>query len=149
MQKKCAFSGHRILESSFDYNLLDKVIYNLILNGTRTFYCGMATGFDLAAAESVLQYKDGYGVELLACIPCENQADGYSMSNKRRYEDILRRCSGSVVFAPSYFEGCMHLRDRYLVDNCDVLVCYLRRKSGGTFYTVHYAKQKGVSLIEL
>lgn len=43
----------------------------------------------------------------------------------------------------------MFVRDRFMVDNCDVLVTYQRRKSGGTSYTVNYAKSKGINLIEL
>lgn len=53
------------------------------------------------------------------------------------------------MISDSYYDGCMFERDRMLVDSCDVLVCYIRRNFGGTFYTVNYAKQKNVSIIEL
>lgn len=147
--KSCAFTGHRTLGKDFDFNLLDRVVLNLIKNGVETFYCGMATGFDTAAAESVINYKKNYNVKLVACIPCENQTDTFSKSAKERYERILRNCDSQIIFADNYFTGCMQQRDRYLVDNCDVLLCYLRRNSGGTFYTVNYAKKKGVKIIEI
>ena len=147
--KSCSFSGHRVLGKDFDYNLLDRVILNLIKNGIDTFYCGMATGFDTAAAESVINYKKNYDVKLVACIPCENQTETFSQKAKERYELILNYCDEQIIFAPVYFDGCMQQRDRYLVDNCDVLVCYLRRKSGGTYYTVNYAKKTGKKTIEL
>ena len=147
--KSCSFTGHRILLKDFDYNLLDRVILNLIKNGVDTFYCGMATGFDTVAAESVLNYKKDYNVKLVACIPCENQTDTFSAAAKERYERILKGCDSQIILSQTYFDGCMQQRDRYLVDNCDVFLCYLRRKSGGTFYTVNYAKTKGVQIIEI
>lgn len=149
MYQNCAFTGHRILEKNFDYNLLDKVIFNLIEGGTKKFFCGMATGFDLAAAESVLQYKKEFEIELIACIPCTGQEKAYSQKNRERYLRILKNCSQTVVLSEEYYEGCMFARDRYLVDNCDILVTYQRRKSGGTSYTVNYARSKGVNIIEL
>ena len=149
MYENCAFTGHRILEKDFDYNLLDRVILNLIKGGTKNFFCGMAMGFDLAAAESVLQYKKDYNINLIACIPCLNQEANFSQKNKERYLKILENCSQKIVLSEEYYDGCMLVRDRYMVDNCNVLVTYQRRKSGGTSYTVNYAKAKGVKLIEL
>ncbi len=149
MYKNCAFTGHRILQKDFDYNLLDRVIFNLINGGTENFFCGMATGFDLAAAESVLQYKKDYKVNLIPCIPCLAQEKGYSQKNKERYSRILKNCNQSFIISEEYYDGCMFERDRFMVDNCDVVVSYLRRNSGGTYYTVSYAKSKGVNIIEL
>lgn len=149
MYENCAFTGHRILERNFDFNVLDRVIYNLIRGGTKNFFCGMATGFDMAAAESVLAYKNEFDVNLIACIPCLEQEKDYSVKNKERYRRILENCSEVTVLSQEYFDGCMQARDRYLVDKCDVLIAYKRRSRGGTVYTVNYAKQKGVNIIEI
>ncbi len=148
MYLNCAFSGHRY-GSDFSQTLLDRIILNLIKSGTQNFYCGMAQGFDLTAAESVISLKKDYPIKLFACIPCAEQSDSFSRADKIRYERILENCDGKIVLSPSYFKGCMHLRDRFLIDNCNVLVCFLRRKSGGTYYTVNYAKKCGVPVIEL
>ena len=149
MYTNCAFTGHRILDSRLDVNLLDRVILNLIKSGTRNFYCGMATGFDMLAAEIVLRYKESYNLNLCACIPCEAQSKYYSVKDKRRYEKILCASDEKIVFSSEYVEGCMQERDRFLVDNCDVIVCYLRKKYGGTYYTVNYAKTQDKKIIEL
>ena len=145
----CTFTGHRVLRD-LDFALMDRVIENLIKNGCRRFLCGMAKGFDLAAAESVIALMGDYpGIELVACIPCKGQSDKFSSADKARYERILQSCSEIVTLSEEYYAGCMHFRDRYMVDNCDTVVCYLRRKSGGTFYTVNYAKKLGKKIIEL
>lgn len=149
MYTNCSFSGHRVLDSSFDEGLLDRVILNLIKSGTRNFYCGMAMGFDLIAAEIVLRYKESYDIRLCACVPCEEQSKFYSIKDKGRYEKILCACDEKIVFSQEYVEGCMQERDRFMVDNSDVLVCYLRKNRGGTFYTVNYARKHDKKIIEL
>lgn len=145
----CAFTGHRRLNGELDVLLLERVILNLAKNGVKNFYCGMAQGFDLAAAECVLNVKNQCAVSLFACIPCENQTEKYSAADKRRYEKIIERCDGEIILSKEYFSGCMYRRDRFLVDNCDVLVSFLRKKSGGTFYTVNYARRLDKKIIEL
>ena len=149
MYENCAFTGHRILGKDFDYNLLDKVIFNLIKGGTKNFYCGMAMGFDMAAAESVLQYKKDHDINLIACIPCNGQESNYSQKNRERYSRILENCTRKIVLSEDYYDGCMFARDRFMVDCCEVLITYQRRKSGGTSYTVNYAKANGKNIIEL
>lgn len=145
----CTFTGHRQIKD-LDYALLDRVILNLVKSGCARFLCGMAKGFDLAAAESVLGVKkQGYSAELVACIPCETQSESYSSADRARYERILDNCSEVVVLSDNYYNGCMHVRDRFMVDNSDVVLCYLREKSGGTFYTVNYASKLGKKIIEL
>lgn len=149
MGKSCAFSGHRYELEEFDAALLERVVKNLISGGVETFYCGMAAGFDLAAAECVLALKKNYCVRLVACIPCEGQSDAFSERDKDRYNRILEGCDEQIMLAHRYFNGCMQARDRFMVDNSGVLVCFLRKSDGGTFYTVNYAKKKGIKIIEL
>lgn len=147
--KNCCFTGHRVLRD-LDAALLDRVIADLIKSGCKRFYCGMAKGFDLAAAETVIALKKSYpGVELVACIPCGSQSLSYSASDKRRYNRILDFCSETITLSCDYYKGCMHVRDRFMVDNSDIVLSYLREKRGGTYYTVSYAEKKGLKIISL
>lgn len=133
-----------------DFALLDRVIKNLIKNGCRRFLCGMARGFDLAAAESVLSLKKDYpDVSLVACVPFGEQSRYFSTADKCRYERIISNCAEVICLSDNYFNGCMHVRNRYMVDNCDVVVCYLRKNMGGTYYTVKYAQKKGIKCIKI
>lgn len=146
----CAFTGHRNLANTgFDELLLERVVENLVKTGTTRFLCGMAVGFDMKAAQAVIVLKNKYNLELVACLPCENQSERYSEKNRRLYKEILSVCDETVILEKEYKSGCMHKRDRYLVDNCDVLVSFLRKTSGGTYYTVKYAERQGKKIIEL
>ena len=148
--KVCAFTGHRNLAGTdFDEHLLERVVRNLAMNGVTRFLCGMAVGFDLKAAQAVLALKGSYDVELVACLPCANQSERFSLKNKILYDEVLSRCDEIVVLESEYTRGCMQRRDRYIVDNCDTLVCFLRKDSGGTFYTVNYARKANKKIIEI
>ncbi len=150
MYRVCAFTGHRNLNNcGFDAALLDRVVRNLIITGTEEFLCGMAVGFDLAAAEAVIYHKQKYAVKLTACIPCANQTHLFSARIKARYENIIRYCDEVITLAPAYYDGCMLERNRFMVDRCDALVSFLRRNGGGTYYTVNYARKAGKRIIEL
>ncbi|MCD7728378.1 MAG: SLOG family protein [Clostridia bacterium] len=145
----CAFTGHRQLGDDFDIRLLDNVILSLVKRGTENFLCGMAKGFDLAAAELVLKYKREYGLKLTACIPFDGQGDGMYSRDREKYYNVLEGCDEKIIFSDHYSIQSMHARDRYMVDNCDVLVSYLRKEKGGTFYTVKYAHACGRKIIEV
>lgn len=146
----CAFTGHRALSGDFDILVLDRVIERLIKLGVKRFLCGCAMGFDIIAAERVLikreEFKD---IELCACIPYPGQSKSFPLNYKERYEKILSACDEKIVLSENYYRGCMHVRDRFMVDNADVLVCYLRKKQGGTYYTFKYAESKDIKIIEL
>ena len=145
----CAVTGHRKLFKDFDKNLLDKAVHGLIRGGADKFLCGMAQGFDIEAAESVLFYKKQYDIKLVACIPCANQTDTFSSADRKRYENILTECDEVIILAPYYYNGCMFARNRYMIDNSDTLLCYLRSNRGGTYYTVRYAEKLGREIIRL
>ena len=146
----CAFTGHRQLAGyDFDEHLLERVVLHLVKNGVNRFLCGMAVGFDMKAAQVVLALKKTYNIELVACLPCANQAERFSAKNKKAYDEIIKRCDEIIVLESEYTAGCMFKRDRYLVDNSDTLVCFLRKKSGGTYYTVKYAQKENKKIIEI
>ena len=54
-----------------------------------------------------------------------------------------------VYTAQQYTRGCMHKRNRHLVNYSGVCVCYLTKDSGGTAYTVQYAKGEGLEIINI
>lgn len=134
--KACAFSGHRETEKNFDRSALRKAILRLLELGAETFYCGMAMGFDLIAAEEVLEIKKRFpSVRLSACVPCAEQEKFFPPEEKKKYREILERCDERVVLSDRYYRGCMLKRNDYMEKNADALIAYCRKKTGGTAYT--------------
>ena len=141
--KNCAFTGHRDLCDGFSIEKLQNTVLDLAKKGVINFFCGMAKGFDLFAAEAVIKIKESYpNVRLIACVPFYAQEKSYSQEDKARYVSILKKCDLKITLAENYYKGCTLVRDKYMADNADVLVAYLKKKTGGTAYTVGYFKKK-------
>ena len=150
-ERTVCFSGHRkILPEQQDKvaRQLKKTIVELANDGYQFFGAGGALGFDTLAAQAVLDLKsDLPQIKLILVLPCLSQADRWSLNDKEIYEDIKKRADKIVYTSREYTRGCMHKRNRHLVDNSSVCVCYLREVTGGTAYTVEYAKSKNLRVI--
>jgi uncharacterized phage-like protein YoqJ len=137
--KTCAFTGHRSLGADFSKSALKKQVKELVKRGVDTFLCGMAVGFDLLAAETVLELKKKYpNIRLILYIPCYNQQRNFSEKDKDRYAEIYKKADERVVLADGYYRGCMQNRNRYMVDRADVLIAHCHKAEGGAAYTVKY-----------
>ncbi|MBP5242911.1 MAG: DUF1273 family protein [Clostridia bacterium] len=147
----CALTGHRELDDAFDFIQLKNILRSLVLErGVSSFYCGMAIGFDTVALECLLALKKDFpSIKIIACIPCPEQADKFGKENKQRYYRLLSACDEKIILSERYTPGCMHLRNRYMVDNAQYLVAYYRKSTGGTAYTVKYAESRGRKIIYL
>ncbi len=147
IKKCCALTGHRELGEDFDEELLENCIRKIVNSGVKKFLCGMARGFDLAAGKAVLKIAgEVEGVELVACIPCPEQEKYYGEKDRKTYLEVLEKCSEIKILSTGYYKGCMLARDRYMADNCDCVLAYLKERRGGTFYTVKYARSIGKNI---
>ena len=141
--KNCSFTGHRLINENFSFEKLVKIVFDLAKEGVNDFFCGMAKGFDLYAAEAVMKVKETFPqIRLIACIPFFGQEKNYSQEDKNRYVNILKNCDLKFTFSDTYKKGCTLARDRYMADHADVLVAYLKKETGGTAYTVNYFQKK-------
>lgn len=147
------FSGHRELPKNRLANIADKLqteIEALIKSGYYYFESGGALGFDLLAAQIVLKMKKKYPhINLILILPCKQQTKYWGKSDIIIYDNVKKRADKTIYTSEVYHNGCMHKRNRALVDTANVCLCYLEKNSGGTFYTVKYAKSKGLRIINI
>jgi len=145
------FTGHRKIPPKRMTPLARRLkteIVELIDKGYLYFGVGGALGFDTLAAQTVLDLKNDYPqIKLILVLPCISQADAWSSEDKLTYEYIKANADKVVYTSREYTRGCMHKRNRHLVDNSSACICYLIEKSGGTAYTVEYANSKGLLII--
>ena len=112
--------------------------------------CEASHKFDTLAAQTVPKLKPSYpNIKLILVLPCLTQTRGWRPEDIAEYERIKSLADKVVYTAQQYTRGCMHKRNRHLVDNSSVCVCYLNRESGGTAYTVDYAEKRGLEVINL
>ena len=127
---------------------LKTIVIQLIDDGYLYFCAGGALGFDTLAAQIILDLKSDYPqIQLILVLPCLSQADNWSSADKVIYEKIKASADKVVYTSMEYTRGCMHVRNRHLVNNSSVCICYLTEDTGGTAYTVKYAKAKNLRVI--
>lgn len=152
-EKTCCFTGHRVIPARVLPALageLEQTLRRLIGEWVRYFGAGGALGFDTLAAETVLRLKGEYpDVRLILVLPCRDQTRGWKEADVRRYRDIASRADKVVYTAEHYSPGCMHRRNRHLVENSSVCVAWCTRETGGSAYTAAYARQRGLRLVML
>ncbi|MBQ7036558.1 MAG: DUF1273 family protein [Clostridia bacterium] len=147
----CCFTGHRIIATRDRAALIKDLrttIETLAGSGMRQFICGGALGFDTMAAIEVLRLKAVYpDITLSLALPCRDQAARWNAGQRKLYDEILQKADHVEYMFDNYVNGCMQMRNRYMVDHADVCVAYYNGRPGGTGGTVAYAKEKGVRLI--
>ncbi len=152
-EKTCCFTGHREIARNEVRAVKAKTkeaVLSLIENGVIYFGAGGARGFDMLAAETVLKAKKKHPqIKLILVLPCENQAEYWSAAERRKYERLKKKADKVKILSQPYYPGCMHARNRHLVDYSAYCICYVRKTSGGAAYTMDYAIKKGLHIIEV
>lgn len=152
--KTCCFTGHRRLPKGEVEQIKQQTslyIKELIEQGVCYFGAGGALGFDTIAAQCVLLAKCSYPhIKLILILPCENQTRGWQQKDIDIYEDIKKKADKVVYTSRQYYDGCMLKRNRHMVDNSGYCLCYYNGNShSGTGYTVRYATEQGLTVINL
>lgn len=148
------FTGHRNIKSATAIERqLVEIVKGLVAQGYIHFLAGGARGFDTLAAQTIVKQKAVYSqINLRLVLPFPSPYEiekGWTEDDIESYHTILGAADDVVYIGPQYKRGLYYKRDRYLVDNAAVCVAYQLRKTGGTAYTVNYAKEQGVKLIML
>ena len=152
-RRSVCFTGHRHLSIGDLFVLTDRLDKLLMLcyeHGYRDFLCGGALGFDMLAAERVLRLQCQHDdIRLILVIPCSDQSNRWAAPDVRRYERLLYAADHIRVLSPDYYEGCMQVRNRYMVDHSSLCISYLRHQKGGTASTVAYALKQQITVLNV
>lgn len=151
--KTACFTGHRKIppeKKSEISRRLKTTLIRLIEEGYVCFGAGGALGFDTLAAQCVLSLKNQHPhIKLILVLPCITQTKGWSENDIAIYEEIKSQADKVVYTSREYSRGCMFKRNRHLVNGSSVCIAYLTQEKGGTAYTVNYAKEQGLAVINL
>ena len=148
----CCFTGHRPKSLPFGNDEgapgCERLKELLRENIERQITENGITHFIIYAAEIVLQLKEKYPHITLECaIPCETQANRWNDSWRNRYFDIIYRADAAKTLQTHYTYDCMMKRNKYMVDNSDVVIAVWNGEKSGTGNTVRYAESCGKSII--
>ena len=131
--KAACFTGHRTLPEENLPEIAERLENALI-----------------ALIETVLRLRERYPqIRLILVLPCRSQTRGWSQADIDIYEEIKRRADKVTYTSENYFRGCMQKRNRHLVDNSSICICYLTKPTGGTAYTVNYAHRCSLQILNI
>ena len=160
MVYKICFTGHRPKGLPWGYdetkescvlfkNTIYAIIEKTIINGYTYFITGMALGIDMICAEIVLELKKKYKNIMLECaIPCINQEKRWTLPQQERYNQILSKADIiKYVNKSEYNDNCMKERNKYMVENSDVVIAVWNGYPSGTSNTIKLAKDIGKQVI--
>ena len=149
----CCFTGHRSLppEDVLQIKLnLRETLLSLIDKGVHSFVAGGAVGFDMLASFCVLDLKRLHPeIRLIIAIPFAGWNRLFSESDKIKTADLLRQTDEIITVSSVGGNGAYYARNRYMADHSGYCISYVTKRSGGSFYTVNYAKSKGVKVIPI
>ena len=140
---KCAFfTGHRHGYPTAVAGL-KPLIQMALDSGIDHFYCGMALGTDLMAANLLSEQS----LDWTAVLPCPHQDRFWPASAQALYQRILAQAPAKILLAQQYHPQVYALRNQFMVSHSQLcLAVYDGRLGGGTAMTLRLAIQANLTI---
>jgi uncharacterized phage-like protein YoqJ len=146
----CTFAGHREVFEPYIRDSLTIVLEQLLseTNEAKFFLGGMGE-FDAMCSAAVRQLQHRHPrKKILLYLVCPYMTTAINRDAayfKEQYDDVL---------IPAELMGCHYKsaiarRNRWLVEQCDTIITYVKRNYGGAYTTRKYAEKKGLTIIDL
>ena len=154
----CLFTGHRDLpDAKTETEALtalqkrtEDAVRAAYKDGFRVFYAGGARGFDMLASLAVLNLKNELpDARLILALPHFRHYRHWTKTEQSLFAEILPRADEVIYISTEYDRGCMHRRNRYMVDRSALCICWCGKRTGGTAYTVRCAGEEGLEIRNL
>lgn len=150
-ESTACFTGHRYIAAEHRAAVRDaaeRAARQLIMQGYDTFLCGGALGFDTLAQLAVMRVRDELPfLRVIMAIPCAGQDERWLPDDRRIYRRLTEQADECIVLSPAYSDGCMLVRNRFMVDHSSACIAFWNgTQMGGTAYTVRYARERGIKL---
>lgn len=123
------------------------IFRKIIKKGFTNFYTGMAEGFDMIATEILISLKRKHKINIWAAVPCKNQEAKWKLSQQERYHNILKECDKIIILSDTYTKTCMQERNRFMVENSNIVIAYFSGKASGTGNTIKLAIKQNLEVI--
>ncbi len=146
-----SFFGHRDFNKHFEY---EEKIKQLILkllseNEYVEFLVGRNGEFDIFVSSVIRHVKREYGCDncsLILVLPYMTAEYKENEENYNNYYDEIEVCPESQT---AHFKAAITIRNKYIVNRSDLVVCYVERNSGGAYEAKKYAEKNGKKIILL
>ncbi len=139
--KSAVFIGHNECYG-LSSEKLEQVIVECINNGVVNFYSGGQGGFDRASAGAVRRLKNKYPhIKNILVIPYLT----FNIFDKEIFDEIIY----PYGFEKYFFKEAIIKRNKYMVEQAQTAICYVKRSFGGAIRTYESPFQKNLKIINL
>ena len=111
LEQSAAFTGHRKVPYGKQREVelkLNKTIREHYKKGIRDFLCGMAFGFDMFAAEAVINLKKELPhIRLIAVVPYRGQCERWSAILQSKYRELLNQADRAIIVSSTSMVVCL------------------------------------------
>lgn len=143
---RVSFFGHRTLYSIIPMEKeIERIVRELIETKEFVeFYVGRNGDYDICVASTVkrVQKEMGYNNSAPILVLPYTVKDIEYYQNY--YNDIIL-----PLEEKTHFKAAITKRNRWMVDNSELVLAYVERESGGAYQALRYAEKRGVNIINL
>ena len=145
-----AFAGHREVYQSSVKERLDELLEKLAAEYEELqFYVGGMGEFDSLASSSVRVMKKRHPSKDIQLVLVEP----YMKQSINRDKELLNRLYDTVLIpmelAEVHYKKAITERNRWMIDEADLLIAYVHRDFGGAYSSVKYARKQGKMVINV
>ncbi len=106
-------------------NALYTQICELYKNGVYIFYSSCFMGLEMWAAEIILKLhklKEFENIQLICCIPYEEQASKWPENIRERYYDILEKSNMNLFIQRRYTKDCISNCNKFIIKHSHFII---------------------------
>ncbi|MBR5599080.1 MAG: hypothetical protein IKW39_03470 [Alphaproteobacteria bacterium] len=144
----CSFFGHRDTPLSSEIELrLENTIKNLISQGVYEFWCGNEGTFDTLTRMIMIRLKKDIPY-LNLCFVSAYNPDNFPPLKRKTLEENFEIIY-SIEIADGHPKFAITRRNKYMINNSDIIVCYITDEKGGAYNAVKLAQKQNKEIINI
>ena len=151
--KCCCFTGHRKLPEGQRAEIMAKTeaeVRKLLSGGINRFLVGGAVGYDMEVAKLLFRLKNECpDIRVVLIYPFDGYSDRWNDAQKAEYAELLPQYDEAIRASERSGRDAYLLWNRLLVDGASVCIAYCHKQRSGTAYTVKYAKEWGLDVVNV
>lgn len=120
-------------------------------NEELTLISGMALGVDTIYWQAAKELREeNRSIKIEAAIPFEGQEKRWNAHSQQEYKNMLEQSDIVTIVSPGgYAAYKMESRNRYMVNNADIVIAVFNGKAGGTAKCIDYAEKQNKTIINI
>ena len=146
-----SFFGHRDFSDHYFYeNKLIEIIKELIRTKEYVeFLVGRNGEFDIFATSCVRKAKQelfGGNSSLILYLP---YSSAEYENNREYFDSFYDEIYVCEKASRAHYKAAIQIRNKEMIERSDIIVCYIKNKSGGAYKTIQYATKIKKDIINL